>query len=168
MRKYAKALHQLALEHEKLDLLNYQFDQLRDLFQKNPKWIEMVDSPMLSKKEKESKIDELDFDSTFLAFLKILSEKHHMAYIDDVYDEWIHLVRTTQKIAHLNVILASDMTNEQEMKLFEVLKPRFKNQTISLHKIIDPSLIGGIKVIYHGQSLDRSVARELEELFTTI
>jgi F-type H+-transporting ATPase subunit delta len=48
------------------------------------------------------------------------------------------------------------------------LKPRFKNQTISLHKTIDPSLIGGIKITHQGQALDRSVVRELEELFITI
>lgn len=168
MRKYAKALHQLAIEHEKLDLFNYQYDQLRDLIQKNPKWVEMMDSPMLSKEDKEAKIDELEFDSIFLSFLKVLSEKHIMTYIDEIYEEWIHLLRSTQKIAHFHVYLASEMTEEQEQQLIEVLKPRFKNQTISLHKTVDPSLIGGIKVIYHGQSLDRSVARELEELFTTI
>ncbi len=168
MRKYAKALHQIALEKNKLDLLNYQFDQLRDLIQKHPSWIEMMDSPMLSQSVKEAKIDQLEFDPSFLAFLKAISKKRHMAYLNDVYDEWIHLVRTTQKIAHLHVILASEMTKEQETRLFEALKPRFKHQTISLHKVIDPSLIGGIKVIYQGQSLDRSVARELEELFTTI
>lgn len=168
MRKYAKALHQIALEQNKLDVLNYEFDQLKDLIKENPKWIEMIDSPMLTEKQKEAHIDALNFDDVFLSFLKALSKKRHMTYIFEIYEEWIHLVRTTQKIAHLNVILASDMTKEQETRLFEALKPRFKNQTISLHKIIDPSLIGGIKVIYQGQSLDRSVARELEELFTTI
>ncbi|MFA7422267.1 MAG: ATP synthase F1 subunit delta [Acholeplasmataceae bacterium] len=168
MRKYAKALHQIALERNKLDVLNYQFDQLKDLIKDNSRWIEMMDSPMITDKEKEANIDNLDFDDVFLSFLKTLSKKRHMTYIFEIYEEWTHLVRTTQKIAHLNVITASKMTQEQENRLLEVLKPRFKNQTISLHKIIDPSLIGGIKVIYQGQSLDRSVARELEELFTTI
>ncbi|MFA5470576.1 MAG: ATP synthase F1 subunit delta [Acholeplasmataceae bacterium] len=168
MRKYAKALHQIALERNKLDVLNYQFDQLKDLIKDNSRWIEMMDSPMITDKEKEANIDNLDFDDVFLSFLKTLSKKRHMTYIFEIYEEWTNLVRITQKIAHLNVITASKMTQEQENRLLEVLKPRFKNQTISLHKIIDPSLIGGIKVIYQGQSLDRSVARELEELFTTI
>ena len=60
------------------------------------------------------------------------------------------------------------MNKEQEEKLIKVLGPRFKGLTISLHKTIDKSLIGGMKVVYHGQSLDRSIARELEELFITI
>jgi F-type H+-transporting ATPase subunit delta len=168
MRQFAKALHHIALEKNKLDVLSYQFDELRDLIKEHPTWLKMVDSPMLSNKEKEAKIDELGFDPTFLAFIKVLSSKHYMQYIDEIYDEWIHLVRTTQKIAHLHVYLAKPMTKIQEEKLMQALKPRFKNQTISLHKTIDPSLIGGIKITHQGQALDRSVARELEELFTTI
>jgi F-type H+-transporting ATPase subunit delta len=168
MRQYAKALHHIALEQNKLDVLNYHFDELRDLIKSHPTWLKMMDSPMLSKKEKEAKIDELDFDPTFLAFIKVLSSKHYMQYIDEVYDEWIHLVRTTQKIAHLHVYLAKELTKAQEEQLMRTLKPRFKNQTISLHKTIDPSLIGGIKITHQGQALDRSVVRELEELFITI
>jgi F-type H+-transporting ATPase subunit delta len=44
----------------------------------------------------------------------------------------------------------------------------FKNLSISFHVTIDPELLGGIKIVHQGQSLDRTVARELEELYTTI
>ena len=168
MTSYAKALHQLAVEQEKLDQINYHFEELKRLIKENPKWTEMMDSPMLTADEKNKKIDELGFDILFLSFLKTLSEKHLMGYLDEIHQEWKYLVRASQKIAHLNVYLAAPLSNEQESKLMQVLEPRFKGKTITLHKTIDQSLIGGIKVIYQGQSLDRSVARELEELFTTI
>mgnify|MGYP001026168672 CR=1 FL=1 len=168
MNRYAKALYELAVEQEKLSQLNYHFDELKTMVSKHPKWIEMMDSPMLSLTDKYAKIDMLEFDSLFLSFLKTLAQKHLMQYLDDVHKEWMHLMRASQKIAHLQVYLANPMTNLQEENLLKILKPRFKEQKISLHKTIDSSLIGGIKVIYHGQSLDRSIARELEELFTMI
>ncbi|MCD4826663.1 MAG: ATP synthase F1 subunit delta [Acholeplasmataceae bacterium] len=168
MTSYAKALHQLAVEQNKLDQINYNFEELKRLKNELPKWSEMMDSPMLDAAEKNKLIDELDFDVLFLSFLKTLSQKHLMGYLDEIHQEWKYLVRASQKIAHLNVYLAAPLSDEQELKLMEVLKPRFKGKTITLHKTIDHTLIGGIKVIYQGQSLDRSVARELEELFTTI
>lgn len=168
MTKYAKALHQLAVEQKKVDRINLHFDELRSLISKNPKWIEMMDSPMLNLKKKMEMIDKLDFDPLFLSFLKTLAEEHLMQYIEETYEEWKHLMRASQKIAHLHVYLANPITDIQEEKLINVLKPRFKGQTISLHKTMDSSLIGGIKIIYQGQSLDRSVVRELEELFTMI
>ena len=168
MNRYAKALHQLAAEQNKLSEVNYHFDQLGSMLSKHPKWITMMDSPMISLAEKQARIDLLEFDSLFLSFLKTLAQKHLMQNLDDIHIEWRHLMRASQKIAHLQVYLANPMTSIQEEKLLKVLKPRFEGQIISLHKTIDPSLIGGIKVIYHGQSLDRSVARELEELFTMI
>jgi F-type H+-transporting ATPase subunit delta len=168
MTKYAKALHQLAVEQKKVDKINLHFDEIRSLVSKNPKWIEMMDSPMLNLDEKMDMINALDFDSLFLSFLKTLAQEHLMQHIDETYEEWMHLMRASQKIAHLHVYLANPITNIQEEKLMNVLKPRFKGQTISLHKTIDKSLIGGIKIVYHGQSLDRSVVRELEELYTMI
>lgn len=168
MTSYAKALHQLAVEQDKLDQINYSFEELNRVKNELPKWAEMMDSPMLSADEKNKRIDELDFDVLFLSFLKTLSQKHLMGYLDEIHQEWKYLVRAAQKIAHLHVYLATPLSDMHEQKLIKVLKTRFIGKTISLHKTIDPSLIGGIKITYQGQSLDRSVARELEELFTTI
>ncbi len=168
MTQYAKALHQLAVEQNKLDQINFQFDELRTIIDAHPTWTEMMDSPMLSMNDKIAKVDAFTFDSLFISFLKTLVQNHMMQEISSIYDEWIHLVRASQKIAHVRIYLANPMNKEQEEKLIKVLGPRFKGLTISLHKTIDKSLIGGMKVVYHGQSLDRSIARELEELFITI
>jgi len=168
MRKYAKALHQVAIKNNKLDVIFYQFDEFMEVVKNKRQWIEMMDSPMLSKQEKEAFVDALNYDITFNSFIKVLSKKHLLKYINELHYQFVHLVRETQKIAHLHLYLVKDLTEKQEAQLLTVLKPRFKNQTISLHKTIDPNLIGGIKITHHGQSLDRSIARELEELFITI
>lgn len=168
MTQYAKALHDLAVEHNKIDQINFNFDEFKTLVEKQSTWTKMMDSPMLSIEEKLTQIDELSFDSLFLSFLKTLVQNHLMRNISEIYEEWIHLVRATQKIAHIHVYLAKAMSIKQEEKLIKILEPRFKDQHIHLHKTIDTSLLGGMKVVYHGQSLDRSIARELEELFIMI
>ena len=66
MTKYAKALHQLAVEQKKVDKINLYFDEIRSLVSKNPKWIEMMDSPMLNLDDKMDMINALDFDPLFL------------------------------------------------------------------------------------------------------
>ena len=55
-----------------------------------------------------------------------------------------------------------------EMRLLDTIKPTFPNHSVSLHMHVDKTIIGGIKVVYQGQALDRSVARELEELYQMI
>ncbi len=168
MKQYVHALHQLALEKEKLDVLNYQFDEFKQMVDDYPSWLEMMNSPVLSQKKKDEQIDALPLDPTFLSFLKVLTRKAQMRHFPELYEEWTHLVRVTQKIVHLHVISVKPLTKAQEARLIETLKPRYPEQTITLHQSTDPELIGGIKVLHQGLSLDRTILRELEELFITI
>ena len=165
---YAKALFSIAKEQEKIDLLTFQFHDFMDHMEKNPEWIVLMDSPMVSFAQKVPLIEALTYDASFLSFLKMLSEKNHMHSVKDIYAEWTELSRTFRKIAHLHVYTAKPLSKEQIEKLKITVQPMFKNLSISFHVTIDPELLGGIKIVHQGQSLDRTVARELEELYTTI
>ncbi|MBU1094356.1 MAG: ATP synthase F1 subunit delta [Firmicutes bacterium] len=163
---YAKALYAVAKEQNKIDLITGQFDIFKDMIKEE--WISMMDSPMLSSDEKMAKIDALDFDASFLAFLKMLSSKHHMHYYLEIYNEWIHMSRKFQGIAHIHIYSAKSITKEQEATLRKVIQPRFPNQKLDFNITIDEHLLGGVKIVHQGQSLDRSIARELKELYTII
>jgi len=165
---HAKALFTLAKDQDVVDLIHYQFEEFRDEMDIRPEWVDMMDSPMIHFTDKCAFIDQLKYHVLFRSFLKMLAEKNHMYAYKEIYSVWTKHVRQHLKIAHLNIITAKPLTEETEHRILKVLKPTFPNHTISLHKHVDPNLIGGIQIIYQGQSLDRSVARELEELYTMI
>lgn len=165
---HAKALFEIAKEQKKTDVLTYHFEDFKHAMDVHPEWVKLMDSPMLTLPEKIKKIDALEYDVLFLSFLKMLATKNQMHLYKDVFHEWVHLSRIDQKIAHLHIYAAKPISDALEARLKQAIAPRFPNQTISFHITIDPDLIGGLKVVYQGQSLDRSVARELEELYTTI
>jgi len=168
MSDYAKALMEVAKERNQVEQITTQFDRLHDLVFAHPTWLKMMDSPMYSMSDKDEKIDELKLCETLSACLKTMVRKNHMSLFFDVYHDWIRLIRKQQKIAHVNVYAAKPLTKEQEDLLIKRLQPRFKQMTIDLHLRVDSSLIGGLKIIYQGVALDRSIARELDELFTTL
>ncbi len=165
---YAKALYAIAYEQNKIDLITDQFDIFKNMVEQQKGWISMMDSPMISLDEKKMKIDALDFDASFLAFLKMLMHKHHMHYYLEVYNEWIHMSRKFQGIAHIHIYSAKPITKGQEATLKKVIQPRFPNQKLDFNITIDEHLLGGVKIVHQGQSLDRSIARELKELYTII
>ncbi len=160
----AEALHLLAREQNKLDQMTLAFDQFKSFVDQNKVWIDWMDSPMIEFPKKESVIESLKLDTTFSAFLKLLAKQRIMHQIHDIYEAWSFLARQYQRIAHVHLITAKPLTKEQEASLKKVLSPKFQNQTITFHTTIDPKLLGGVKVVYNGQSLDRSIARELSEL----
>jgi len=165
---HARALFDIAKDQKKSDVMTYHFEDFKNVMDSHPEWVKIMDSPMLSISDKMKTIDELEYDILFLSFLKTLATKNQMHMYQEIFHEWVHLTRVEQKIAHLHVYAAKPVSQALEAKLRKALELRFENQTISFHITIDPDLIGGLKVVYQGQSLDRSVARELEELYTTI
>jgi len=157
-------LHLLAREKNKLDQMTLAFDQFKSFIDQNQLWIDWMDSPMITFSKKEEVIESLKLESTFSAFLKLLAKQRVMFQIHDIYEAWSFLARQYQRIAHVHLISAKPLTKEQEEALKIVLSPKFQNQTITFHTTIDPKLLGGVKVIYNGQSLDRSIAKEFSEL----
>lgn len=168
MINYARALHRIAIENDKLDRLTYEFQAFKDELSSYDLWFKMMDSPMISLDEKYAYIDAFAFDASFLAFLKLLARNTDMQLYDEIHEQWLYLARNHQKIAHIHLYSAKPISDDEIKQFEKVLSPRFQGKTISFHVTIDEGLLGGIKTIYHGQSLDRSVAKELEELYTLI
>ncbi|MBN2300029.1 MAG: ATP synthase F1 subunit delta [Acholeplasmataceae bacterium] len=165
---YAKALYQIAKDNDNINLITFQFGEFKNLMSDQQGWILMMDSPMMNLSEKIKMIDILNYDVSFLSFIKMLAKKRLVHLYLEIYEEWIHMARAFQNIAHLHIYSAKPITEKQEASLRKVIQPRFPNQKLEFHITIDEHLLGGIKIVHQGQSLDRSIAREIKELYTTI
>ncbi len=165
---YAKALYAVASEQNKIDLISDQFGVFKSTLENDQGWVSMIDSPMISNAEKMKRIEALDLDASFLAFLKMLAQKRQVHLYLQIYEAWIHLARQFQNIAHIHIYSAKPITKLQEESLRKVIQPRFPKQKLDFNITVDEHLLGGIKIVHQGQSLDRSIARELKELYTTI
>ena len=165
---YAKALFELAKANQKVDVIHYQFESLKQALHDTSGWIDIMDSPMMNMHDKELKIDDLGYDPIFRSFLKMLAQKNQMIALTEIFAQWNKLVRAHLKIAHVNVFSAKPLTKEQEHNILQAIQPTFPHHNVHLHLHVDRKLIGGLKIEYQGQALDRSIARELEELYQTI
>ncbi len=168
MNSYAMALLEVAEAHHLVDEIAYQFDQLNESVFGNKKWLKMMDSPMISKKEKAERIDELGLNIHLASMLKLLAQSNRMELYDDIYPEWVRMMRSKNSVAHVNVYTVEPLNEKQTDALTKKLQARFRNLTIELHVKVRDHLIGGLQLVYQGKSLDNSIARELEELFMTL
>jgi len=168
MNSYAKALLDIAEKENIVDQITYQFDEFNESVTSNPKWLKMMDSPMVSNDKKDQMIDQLGLNEHLTKLLKLLARANQMELYDDIYPSWVRMIRSKNNVAHINVYSVSELTDAQLKALTKKLQPRFKNQTLELHIKVRDNLIGGLRIVYQGQSLDNSIARELEELFLTL
>ncbi|MFA6800846.1 MAG: ATP synthase F1 subunit delta [Acholeplasmataceae bacterium] len=168
MNSYVKALYDVAVANHSLDEITYQFDQLNEAVMSQKKWLEVMNSPMLSNNDKSKKIDDLNLNKDLANVLKILAHTRQMEVYDEIYPEWVRLMREINHVAHINIYTVKPLSDKQINALTKKLKPRFKKQQIEIHVKVRDNLIGGIRMVYQGQSLDHSIAHELEELFMTL
>ncbi len=168
MNSYAKALMEIAIANNTLDQISYEFDELNEAVFSNRKWLDVMNSPMLDDEQKIKNIDQLDLNKHLATMLKMLATSKQMDLYDHIYPEWVRMIREKNNVAHINVYTVKELTKEQIEALSKKLQPRFKNQTIEIHVKVRDNLIGGIRMVHEGQSLDHSIARELEELFMTL
>lgn len=168
VHRYAEALFDLALENEQIDDLSSVIDRFYQEAGSSLIWTKMMDAPIRTDGEKIRIIDDLGLDPSFSAFLKVLVKHRHMHKFKDIYEAWLHLARRHQKIAHVALYTATSLSEQHIEKIRAVLAPRFKHQTITFSVTVDHNLIGGLKVIHNGQSVDLTIARELQELENSI
>ena len=83
---------------------------------------------------------------------------------EEIYEEFLILARQEQQVAHVRVIVAKPLTSEQLKYLRKELHGWFDDLDIEIEVIIDKRLLGGIRVMYQGQTIDRSFYSELQEL----
>ncbi len=168
VHRYAQALFEIAAEDQAIDHLSDVIDHFYHEAGSSKTWTTMMDSPIKTDGEKAEIIDDLGLDPSFSAFLKVLVSRHHMHQFKDIYEAWLHLARAHQKIAHVALYSATPLDDHQIEVIRRVLAPRFKQQTITFSVTVDDRLIGGLKIIHNGQSVDRTIARELHELEISI
>lgn len=165
---YIKALLDIAVENEKVDLFSSNFQQLKRLFDENKDWLKMILLPSISTSKKEEMINEIGFDEVFSSFLIRLVHDGIVTEYNQLFIKWMTLSRKIQKIAYVGLYSAKELSEKQISVLERLVKPYIAGYEIEFYTVIDENLISGVKILYQSQSLDGSLAYELKELESII
>lgn len=167
--KYAQALFDLVMKNECLDEVIHDFETFVGAINNNLAWLNLMDSPMIKRKQKYKMIEELsDFHPIFLNFLKVLIKNRAITSYESIYERWRVLAWEEQRIAHVRIVTAKPLTVQQLNIIREELWGWIEDKEIDMEIIIDKRLLGGIRIFYQGQTIDRSLRAQLKELNSTL
>lgn len=161
---YALSLFEVAEEEKKEELLLSQLEEVCALAQENPQFLQLLSSPMVSKAERASLVDEAfngQVDLYLLNFLKILAEGGRIRNLPEIEKEYRELYYLRENIEEAVAITAVPMSSEQKEKLTAKLE-KTTGKKILLKNQIDKSLIGGVVLKIGNRQMDDSVKSRLE------
>ena len=163
MKAYGEALFLLTEELGTTERVLDDVKTLSTVTKKSPEYLDMLDSPALTREERLGLIDKSfsSLDRNLVNTAKILCEKRLSYALPRMLEAYVDIYETSRGIERVEVISAVPLTKAQTDKLKAKLEGITKKQII-ISNTHDPSLLGGMKLRYMGIQLDGSVKSKLD------
>ncbi|BDG37703.1 F0F1 ATP synthase subunit delta [Saccharococcus caldoxylosilyticus] len=165
-KRYALALFQIALEKQLLDQLEEEIRAVRQALAENEQFFSLLTYPKLSLEKKKALLQE-----TFAAVstplrntLLLLLERHRIDIVPELAEQFIELVNEARGVAEATAYSARPLTEEEKRALSEVFAKKIGKTTLHIENIVDPSLIGGVKLRIGNRIYDGSISGQLERI----
>lgn len=162
--RYARALFEVANEHDALLQTEQSCLLAKSLFgRQSPHRLLAIRLLQGSFPQAEARfLDVAGFSDFFWRFLKLLAQYDRLDALKDITRLFSSLVDEALGRVSLTVFSADPLTARQRTQLNEQLQTLFQKQ-LSLTYILDPRLLGGIKVQSNQLTLDASVRHHIEQ-----
>ena len=162
---YARALFEVAKEHDVLDRVHDELGEFADALSENRTLQVFLFSPYFSSEEKRDGVKKIvsDADERFVNFLELLAERHRMPVLFRIRREFNALWADEHRLLPVTVTSAVEL----DEKLVADIGQRIEEQTdrtVELSSNVDPDVLGGLKVQVGNLVLDGTVRNRLERL----
>ena len=161
--RYSLALYSLAIEKEKVLLWQEEVKEIMRAFNENADFISVLGSEFLSISERQNILQNTlkGVDEEIISLLKIVINNHRSNEIINILLAFNTLCNEYQGIIE-GYLYSSIRLDESTIKKIEKKISDVEHQKVELHNLIDPTLIGGIKVVIHDRVYDGSIKHHLE------
>ena len=163
---YAQALYALTKEEACSEEVLKELAVLNESFEKEPKFLNLMSAPNLSKEERCGILDGSfrgKVHPYVLNFLKILTGKGYMRRFPDCCKAFRQLYNEDHGILEVFAYTAIPLTGEQKEKLSQKLQA-VTGKTIDLVNRVDPGCLGGVRLDYDGKRVDGTVEHRLASI----
>ena len=162
---YAEALFSLGLEEKKLAKLQDEGKALSEIIHDNEDFLLLIDSRFMSREERQDIASKIlkDFDEDIVSFVKVLIANNRTNYIKDVLEAFNSLCNEYKGVKEGLIYSAFPLNKETINKIKNKIS-QIEGMDVELISRIDPSLIGGVKVVINSHVYDGSIKNQLEKM----
>ncbi|QDP41661.1 F0F1 ATP synthase subunit delta [Radiobacillus deserti] len=169
-KRYADALFQLAQEKSRLIELEEEMRALDEIVKQSPELLTFLTNPKVNGSDKKNLLKESlkDFSNEVLHTLFILVDRHREESIPDVITHVIALANEMKGIAEAKVYSVRELSIDEQEEISKVFAKKLNINVLKIENIVDPSIIGGIKIRIGNTIYDGSISGKLTRLERSI
>ncbi|MBR5295664.1 MAG: ATP synthase F1 subunit delta [Clostridia bacterium] len=163
--EYGKALFLFAEENGTVEEFDKALGTVKEVLGENEDYLSFLSSPHIPSKERCAALSAAfggEIPRGVLNFLMLLCEKGRLSHLNKAVEEYRRLFFLKENYKKAKITSAKALTDEEKEKLLEKLEKVIGGK-IEAEYIIDPEILGGIKVESEGKIFDGSIQNRLRE-----
>ena len=165
-KRYAQALFELAQKNGQTGVIQADLLELKKVFQANKELDQLLESPRLKAAKKKELLADLfkGANQLILNTLYLMLDKKRMNEVVNLVNEFTTYANDAAGIAEAKVYSTRLLTADESQAISTAFAQKVGKQALRIENIIDPSLIGGIRLQIGNMIYDSSVSAKLERL----
>lgn len=164
---YGDALFSLALEEDRIDEIWDEVKELEAALAENSEFMDIMAHPEMTREKSLSLIEEAFQDKlsdVMMGFLQVLVKKGRFGEILSVLDHFQRETKEYKKIGVVYVTTPAELTGSQKESVVERLTQTAGYDSLEMNYVVDPDLLGGIRIRIGDRVMDNSIQTKLEEM----
>ena len=164
-QNYAEALLSIALDDNKVIDYQKEVKELKKIIIDNPDFMLLLDSRFLNVEERMHNAETVlkGFSPDVINFIKIIIKHNRVNYLEEILEAFNSLCNENRDIVEGLIYSAFPLGEETLLKIKNKIS-EIENHEVDLIPRIDPSLIGGVKVVINSHVYDGSIKNQLEKM----
>ena len=161
--RYGLALYSLAMDKNKILEWQKEVKELTSVLKENTDFIMVLGSSFITLKERLEMVDKsfVGVDEEIIALIKVVMENNRMHMILDIFESFNSYCNeyrgVCEGLVYSTLKLDQKVINQIEEKISKI-----EHHKVELKNVIDPTLIGGVRVVIHDRIYDGSIKHHLE------
>lgn len=164
-KRYAQAL--LELSETNAESVRQEFEGFLELYKSDKEFSSFLHDPRIKLDKKQTVIRNVFSDrlsKNMLNFILLLIEKQRTKDISKIYEQFVILINESTNILEMQIISAVPLDEQQIYSMKEKFRIKYNASAVKAAIVLDPSIIGGVKVIIGDKVYDGSIKGRLESL----
>lgn len=151
----------------KLDEVWEEVKLLSSALQENKEFTNMMTHPDMTQEKGFALLEEAfggKLSDVMMGFFQVLVKKGRFSEILSVLDYFQKEAKEYKKIGVVYVTTPTGLTEEQKSSIVERLTQISGYQSLEMNYVVDPGLLGGIRIRIGDRVVDNSIQTKLEEM----
>ena len=164
-QNYASALLSIAVDDNKVIDYQKEVKELLKIIKNNPDFLLLLDSRFLTVEERKEEVDKIlvNFSIDVINFIKIIVAHNRVSYLEDILRAFNTLCNEKRDIVE-GLLYTAFPIDEKTLEKIKKKIRQIENHEVDLITHIDPSLIGGVKVVINSHVYDGSIKNQIEKM----